>query len=397
MPIKVITGTPGAGKTLSALEEVCKAVGVNPRDYRTADELIEALRNRQDTRPVFVSNVEGLKPGIFEPLPDPLNWQDCPDGSLILVDEVWQFLGSHLTEAKKDERVLALAKHRHRGFDFVFTCQQPSQLSSFVRGLVGDHVHVSRKFGTNITERFHWPAMCEEPNSLQQRKRGSGGIPWTYPPSVFGLYQSATLHTVKRKLPLRVLALPVLALAALGAIGFGAMKVKAFVGGDAAPVPAAQRSEQPAAAAQSPGQPPRTATPEEWIAKHVPRVPGMPWSAPIYDNRPPVAEPRLLCYISFKDTSAGRCRCVTERGSRYEVDDATCRHVAEFGEPYNPYRREGRILATDSGRPENPEPQSAPVVVQGPQAPMQGPPQATGGAVIAAPPIPPTASWGAGS
>ncbi|MEI2455333.1 zonular occludens toxin domain-containing protein [Lysobacter firmicutimachus] len=354
MPIKAITGTPGAGKTLSMLEELCKAVGIDPRKFRTSDELIDALRNRSDPRLIFVCNVEGLQPGIFETLDDPLDWENCPDGSLIAIDEVWQFLGSHLPAAKNDSRVLNLAKHRHRGFDFIFTMQQPGQLSSFVRGLVGEHVHVSRRFGTQITERFQWPAMCDDPNSVQQRKRGSGGIPWTYPPTVMGLYQSATVHTVKRKLPLRVVALPLLALAFVALMGLGAWKVyKMVTPKEAAPAAAAQRSEQGAPAVPTSPQPQSTPklTAAEWAERQTPRVAEMPWSAPIFDGRQAHAEPRLLCYISYRDSDDGECKCFTEQATRYYIADESCRRVARDGEPYNPYRRPGRILTTDSGQP----------------------------------------------
>lgn len=352
MPIKAITGTPGAGKTLSALEELCKHVGVDPRDCKDSEDLIERLRKRENPRPVFVCNVEGLRPGIFEHLEDPLNWQDCPDGSLVLIDEAWQFMGAHTSEGRKDQRVLDLAKHRHRGFDFILTLQQPSQLSAFVRGLVGEHVHVSRKFGTDVTERFSWPAMCDDPNSIQQRKRGSGGIPWKYPKQVQGLYQSATVHTVKRKIPFRVLMLPVLGLLFLASLGFGAWKFKQFLF-PAQPVPAAaaQRSEQPRAAqakTEQVAQPAKRLTAEEWLEQQKPRVAEMPWSAPIFDNRPVLAEPRLFCYISG-DQVSGECKCISEQGTKYTgLRDDRCRLIAKNGEPYNPYSRPGRILTTDS-------------------------------------------------
>lgn len=351
MPIKAITGTPGAGKTLSALEELSKAVGVDPRKCKDADELVDKLRNRENPRPVFVCNVEGLKEGLFDRLEDPLEWQDCPDGSLILVDEVWQFLGTQL-KAKDDPRVLELAKHRHRGFDFIFTLQQPSQLTSFVRGLVGEHVHVSRKFGTEMTERFTWPAMCDDPNSLYQRKRGSSA-PWTYPKQVMGLYQSATIHTVKRKLPLRVLALPLLAVVLVGAVVMGALKIKGFVmPAEVAAGEAAQRSEH-APPPSPPGQvqpASEVLTAAQWLERHTPRVSTMPWSAPLYDNRPAIADPRVFCMVAGEGEDED-CECRTEQGTRYTVTFAECRFLAYNGEPYNPYRQHGRILTTDSGRP----------------------------------------------
>jgi zona occludens toxin len=409
MPTKIYTGTPGAGKTLGAIEECCKIVGVDPRKYATAEALSDALRKRTDPRLIFVCNVKGLLPGIFDTLEDPLDWQDCPDGSVILVDEAWEFFGTHISEAKRDDRILQVAKHRHRGFSFIFTTQHPSQLVPHIRNLVDEHVHVSRKFGSDITERFTWASVCDDPNSIPQRKRGSGGIPWTFPKSVFGLYQSATVHTMKRKIPLRVLALPLLAVLGIALLAFGGWRLMKFAtpAAEAHTAPAAQRSEQQGTGVTQPSpaakQDRTTAyTAEEWrdqqamyAQKHQPRIDTHPWSAPIFDNRAAVAEPRLLCYVSYRDDEVdGKCKCFTEQATKYFISDESCRQVAENGEPYNPYRRPGRILTTDSGAPESrvgggsPTTGGAPVVHRAAVSQSAGAsisaPSGQGGAVISA-------------
>jgi hypothetical protein len=245
MPIQLITGTPGAGKTTLALELLCEAAGLKPRSFKTADALIDALRQCKPPRPIYTWNVSGLVDDLpFKPIEDLLDWQSLPDGALILGDEAWEAFGTQ-TDAKKDPRALELAKHRHRGMDFILTAQHPSQLSTFLRSLVGEHVHVSRRFGTKMTQKFTWTGCCDDPNGLGNRKRGSEVV-WTHHRPVQGLYRSATIHTVQRKFPARVLALPLLAVLAIGAGLFGASKVKAFVTPKAEPVAAAQRSEQPA-------------------------------------------------------------------------------------------------------------------------------------------------------
>ncbi|KFA32064.1 hypothetical protein KWG_0108740, partial [Xanthomonas vasicola pv. vasculorum NCPPB 1381] len=57
----------------------------------------------------------------------------------------------------------------HRGLDFVWTTQQPNQLYPFVRGLIGAHTHVVRRFGTKMIDVFRWGELNEEIKSSAKR------------------------------------------------------------------------------------------------------------------------------------------------------------------------------------------------------------------------------------
>src|SRR5688572_6801210 len=208
MPIKAITGTPGAGKTLRALQELLSEAGVKDQSSPAAISAgIQVV-----SRPLVVCGVEGLVPGYFREIENPMDWQDLDDGSIVLVDEAWKWWGKHLAHIRTDPRYLALAEHRHRGFDFIITTQSPSQLQDHLRGLVGEHLHVTRKFGTSHTMCYQWPALQESPNGKSIKKEAIE-THWKHPAGLYGLYKSATQHTIKRKFPKKILLIPVVLVA----------------------------------------------------------------------------------------------------------------------------------------------------------------------------------------
>lgn len=331
MPITCITGTPGAGKTLSALEELFRELGISVRG-KTVEQLREELQHKQ-TRPVYVCNVRGLKPGLFEEIADPFGWEDLPDGSLILVDEAWEFFGKHLRNAD-DPRVLNFAKHRHRGFDWIMTTQAPSQLAPFLRELLGRHIHVTRKFGTETTIRYEWPHVQDSPNSQTAKGHAIEQV-WRYPQEVFALYESATLHTVKRRIPKKIIvALVVAAFSFVAIPGAFVFLWKSLTGSDAqaSVQAAAAQGEARSAASTDPSGEGEPMTVEEYAYMRTPRIDADPASAPLYDRFEVQDYPRMFCVISG-DQSVERisCRCRTQQMTPVLVSDRVCIHAARFG------------------------------------------------------------------
>ncbi|MBU6249150.1 MAG: hypothetical protein KGN77_15485 [Xanthomonadaceae bacterium] len=74
--------------------------------------------------------------------------------------------------------------------------------------------------------------------------------------------------------------------------------------------------------------------PDDLVAYFKPRIEVQPWTAPAYDSRPVAADPEVYC-IAVDD---GRWSCMTDQGTRYEMDKKICRSIAANG-VYNPYRR----------------------------------------------------------
>jgi zona occludens toxin len=364
MPIELMTGLPGTSKTTRLVERM----------------IVES--EKKNPRPLVCFGVNGLKPGLATVLDDPRRWAEIidrtqgpctcpliggdidpetgkypphthriPKGAIVFVDEAWKWFG-HLHDASRQatpKHVLDLAEHRHMGIDFVWTTQAPNQLYPFARGLVAGHTHIVRKFGTKICDTFTWGELQEDIKSEGKRSaalRGTSAIP----ERAHQWFESAQEHTIKAKIPFRVIALPGLVIAAALCAWFAYLQLRpeamASKMATEAPEPALAgpaRSEA-TAASQSTRAKDEPLSLAEYAAAHLPRFATMPHTAPIFDMRAPVSDPLLYCMASTGGTDAdgqfkaASCTCHTEQGTFYDIADGECRRVARYGQPYNPYR-----------------------------------------------------------
>lgn len=328
------TGQPGHGKTLHAIDHL--------------------LQFKDEGRLVYACNIRDFdyaKTGVLEMTPaDFRNWMEfLPDGAVALVDECYEhgMLPKRPNSTKVPEHVEQLAKHRHRGLDFIFVCQSPDkQTDVFVHDLIERHIHVRRRFGTSfvqlrIFDRFEANAEKAIP-LVNKRVR--------LPKRPMGTYKSTELDTTKRNIPWYYIALWV---------GLPALAVYAWYTWDSlmarfspddappppisAPQPAREADGAPATAADR--RRPAT-TLEEHVERWTPLIASQPWTAPAYADvlTLPNESPRLYCVIGgagidgqggLKDAG---CRCLTEQGTRYRIDRISCELIATNGQ-YEPFRR----------------------------------------------------------
>lgn len=352
MPITSFTGLPGAHKTTLMVEHLLNAA-------------------KEGKRPLFAAGIDGLEPGLATVLEDPRNWNahdpegeptcDChqdgklhahvvPDGALIYVDEAWKWFG-HLHDATRQatpKHVLALAEHRHRGIDFIWTYQQPNQIYPFARGLCADHHHVVRRFGTKLLDVFTWGELQEDVKSQAKRDIAQRTTRLA-PTHVYGKFKSAEVHTIKAKIPLKVLMIPLLVVLAVLALWFAYTRLKPTSFGSTLGVAEAKAKDakgagESTAIGDREGRKVRYATATEYARAHLPRFSQMPWTAPVFDEREPTADPLLYCLSSQAgDDAQGEhqeptCTCITEQGTLYQLGQPECRTVARRGPVYNPYR-----------------------------------------------------------
>lgn len=350
MPIHSITGKPGNGKTCFMVKRI----------------MAEAAKAE---RPLWASGIDGLQPGLCNTFKDPREWnavkpgETCtchdtensdacgahviPNGSLIFIDEAWKWFG-HLQNASRQTtppHVLELAEHRHRGIDFVWTYQQPAQIYPFARGLMAEHQHLVRKYGTQYCDSYVWQELCEDVKSSPNREAAQRSTV-RIPSEVFDKFKSAEVHTIKRKLPAKLLALPVVLLLAVASIAFAVNRLKpdamkeSITGKEADAASAAPASS---AGAERKGF--RYASAMEYAQAMTPRIESMPWTAPAFDGRSVVSEPRVFCSyagagLDANGTHLGEsCHCRTEQGTLYRMDETACRNLARNGEGYNPFRQ----------------------------------------------------------
>lgn len=193
--ITLITGVPGAGKTLRTLELM--------------DAFVQA------GRPVWTNIADCTLPGVMQLKPDwGGHWQDFDDGTVFVIDEVqetWRSTGR--TGQSQNDDITALEKHRHRGMDFILTTQHPTFVHSHVRKLVGKHEHLNRPRGSKtigISVKDHYFNITDS----AELKTADFQI-WRHPKKYFKYYKSATIHTHKFKVPFKVAAVGSIALVLL--------------------------------------------------------------------------------------------------------------------------------------------------------------------------------------
>lgn len=348
MPIHLISGLPGNGKTALAVEHLLQQAA-------------------KAERPLFAFGIDGLKLGLATIMKDPTQWNaedpdgdatcDChqdgrlhahliPDGSLIYVDEAWKWFG-HLQDATRQatpKHVLGLAEHRHRAIDFVWTTQMPSQIYPFARALIQDHWHVVRRYGTHMIDVYKWGELCEDVKS-QAKRELSVKETRTLPKVSFDAYQSATAHTIKAKIPLRILILPLLAVFAIG-LAYAAYN---YFKTDNVVKRSSLTTEIEAEAAQAaPTRPGHTAATftdslPDLLRAQTPLIASQPWTAPMYGGLKPQGAPMIYCISSGLDGVDG-CNCITEQGTTYQMPVNQCKLAARNG-IYNPNKSPVREIA----------------------------------------------------
>lgn len=321
------TGQPGHGKTLHAIEKL--------------------LEFKAKGRAVYACNIRAFdydKAGVLPMTPEQFNaWMTfLPDGAVALVDEAYEhgMLPKRAPGAKVPEHVEQLAKHRHRGIDFIFVCQSPDkQVDVFVHDLIERHTHVRRRFGTSFVHLREFDKFERNPEKGHPLVIRRGKLP----KKIFGLYQSTELETTERRIPWYFWAFGLGAPAALALMWYTFGGIGQRLGkDDPAPIAAsASRATEPSGDGAKPAAKPMSM--HEYLAQFTPLFPSQPWSAPVYAHlKVPSEPPRVFCMASGPgEDASGKhagsgCKCLTEQGTTYQMSDQLCREVAVNGQ-YEPY------------------------------------------------------------
>lgn len=337
--LTLITGVPGDGKSLLAITKGLAFVAEGRTVYAAGFKEL----NYEETG--------------FLPLPTPFEAFDKrnvddndlvkPDwmlleGAVIIYDECYSVIPSRAVGKPVPVHIEALARHRHYNIDLIFVTQKHDQIDNFVRGLVKEHIHVKRKFGFNGAVLRTWDAF-----QINIDRKADASPYWKYPAKNYKLYKSATAHTIKKRIPWFIWApIPLLVLL-VSMVWY----VKNHLGAPAAAAVTAAPAAGAAAGAgatlaQDAGRAKDDALRrKDYAAWLRPRVAGQPWTAPAYDQVQPQGVPRLYC-VAVED---GDCRCMTEQGTKYQLDKGLCRTIARDG-VYNPF------IASGDGVERRPEP-----------------------------------------
>ncbi len=320
-PINLVTGNPGAGKTLFAIDLLrkCKAEGL--RCYHL--------------------NVNGLDPSIAEQWDGPIeNWRDLPEASVLLVDEAHGVFPVRRVNTEVPEHITALAQVRHRGMRIIIVDQDPTTIDTFIRKRVGAHYHLVNRTGFDTARVFSSRSVINNPSSASW-STGESDL-WKYPKDLYGKYKSASLHIKKRRIPKKFWFLIA---AVLVAVVSSIWTISGFIYRFSVDdEPQAQEPLVPTMNAHQGYSVPMIGksafsghnawtNADTFAHAHTPLIPGVPWSAPVFQNLPLTTVPDMLC-IRIGEV---RCRCFTEQMTRLDVERSTCYAAVDRG-VYNPYR-----------------------------------------------------------
>lgn len=311
--INLITGLPGAGKTLWTITELEKV-------------------SKADNRPVFYAGINGVTNQDWTEIKAE-EWFNCPAGSLIVIDECQTVFRPRTISKEVPKYVSELETHRHKGLDLFLLTQHPMLADTALRRLSGRHIHVVRAFGMQGSMLHEWPSVKDNCDKSAGRV-DSIKTRFAYPKSSFGLYKSAEIHTVKRRIPfmVKLLMLMPFVLAAAGYFFYKRMDAKIH------PVAATlvKASDGTVTATPAGGGLPQgdkkkvdaRADAEQFVFDRTPRIVNLPQSAPRYDElTKPTAVPTPAACIN----SAKGCKCYTQQGTIIGVSNATCVAIVDNG------------------------------------------------------------------
>ena len=195
MPITLITGKPGAGKTLAAVKMIVEDLlptgrpiyaQINGLQYDALGVLrLVADDQVQDA----AARVAALR-----------HWHELPDGAVIIIDECQDVFPPRNPAAACPEYIRKFETHRHRGHDVVLLTQGPRLIDRHLHDLIDRHIHLFRLFGLRRSTKFEWPGVNLSPDPEQSRDTARRAF-FSFPRKYFQFYQSATLHTVQRRIP----------------------------------------------------------------------------------------------------------------------------------------------------------------------------------------------------
>lgn len=330
--ITFISGVPGAGKTLYALNLVVS----------------EAAKGM---RPVYYSGIADLALPWTEI--DPEKWMDVPPNSIVVIDECQRVFRPRNWAGAVPPHVSDLETHRHKGIDLVLVSQHPMLIDTNVRRLVGRHFHVARRFGLKKATVLEFPSLKEQPLSKQDDAIRHDFL---YPKEAFTWYKSAEVHTHKARIPLKVWLLAVIPIV-VGAAGwllYERNNPEAFNERLSHQPKAAPQGAAPAGASG-----PRKLTAKEWLAEQQPRVAGLSYTAPMYDE---VTKPTEAPYpAACVSSSSVGCRCYSQQATRLEMPASLCQQILSNGY----FKAWGSIRdqpTSVKGRPEAAAPPALPAV-----------------------------------
>lgn len=312
----LITGLPGNGKTLYTIDYVRKFA-------------------EKERRPVYYHGITDLSDSLgWQEFENPEQWHELPQGSIIVIDECQKVFRPLPRAGNIPAHFSELETHRHHGFDLFLITQHPHLIDTRVRRLCGIHRHIIRAYGSHKAIIHEWP---EVHSDCEKNRATSSKTVFFFPKDVFNLYKSAEMHTHKVHLPkvfyYVLICLLVISLCFWVVVRWYDKEIGQPSGETAPSSAPASLSNPPALSFAGIGQgsaPPMT--PEEYINSYIPRIDGLPHTAPRYDK---ITEPKQAPRITGCVLQGKRCTCYTQQATKVTTPPEICKNIVQGG--YMPF------------------------------------------------------------
>ena len=177
--ITLITGRPGSGKTLLAVEMI--------RDKR---------ERRADPAAVREHRWPGLRPSALFSTGGPDHLARSASRVHRGDRRMPKTYAPRASGARVPHHVQYLNEHRHAGIDLILMTPDPKLIDVLARKTVGRHLHAYRPFGMEHRTVFEWNSCNEDPEPSQGEKNALI-TKKPFDKTLYELYTSAEVHTHK--------------------------------------------------------------------------------------------------------------------------------------------------------------------------------------------------------
>lgn len=308
MSITLITGIPGAGKTLFAVSKLKQAIEENMA--------LPAEEQRKIYCDITGLNIEGIEK-------TPMDWRETPPRSLLIYDEA-QFheIFKPTRGLSPYKQVEELTIHRKTGHEIWFITQDPSRLHKDILAMVEMHYHLERPYGAKLATIYQYRGPERNPKAVTVKERAERKSLFTYDKKLFELYTSSEVKDgIKLRLPKSIIWWSLLALACIALTiklffsdgtqryvkaGSGGAKAESTVASTTAPTPVIS---SPAITVAS------TTAPTQVVS-----------SPPVTVKPMSEGEKEMLRRITIKSVINfnGKCQAYNEFGDKLTLSKADC-------------------------------------------------------------------------
>jgi hypothetical protein len=315
--INLVTGLPGSGKTLWTLKTVV--------DY-IKKENASLIEQGKPPRQVYYHGIPQLTLDGWHLMESPEDWITLPSHSIIIIDECQSTFRPRAASVKPPPYIAEFETHRHKGLDFYLLTQHPMLVDGNIRRLAGKHYHVVRFYGFQKSTIHEFQSVRD---NVDKNLKNSISTHFVYPKEVFNWYKSADAHTMKKRIPMRMIMVVVLPILV---VIVGYLASQALYKIQMQPSEAMDHLQNPS---QNPDNQkndnysPTRETPYSYTKAHTPEIDSLPYTAPAYQKivEPITAPFPAACIYSKKQG----CNCYSQQGTKLVVDFPICINIVQNG------------------------------------------------------------------